>query len=109
MSIPEDLLEYWKDLKIIPPSETVVCAANRLKDGTIICGARHWDGIMCCLSDKLKSDDIDCGNVEQGFINQWGIFLTRKEAMKVVKKSGQPFNQERNGGSDGELYSEGLY
>lgn len=46
---------------------------------------------------------------EQGFIDQWGCFYTRTEAMQAVKASGQPFNIKRNGGNDDELYSEGLY
>lgn len=87
------------------PQQVVVCAANRI-DGIIICGARHWDKIMCRVADRLG---IKGGREEQGFINQFGEFLTREEAMEVVKASGQPFNIERNGGSDKELYSEGLY
>lgn len=47
---------------------------------------------------------------EQGFIDQWGIFLNRQEAWKVAKAAGQILY--RCGGDDsdgGTLYSENLY
>jgi len=47
-------------------------------------------------------------NCEQGFINQFGDFLTREEALTIVQENGQRFNAERNG-STTELFSEGLY
>jgi hypothetical protein len=46
---------------------------------------------------------------EQGFIDQFGRFYNRKEAMKAVLENGQPFSLKRNGGSGEELFSEGLY
>jgi hypothetical protein len=54
-------------------------------------------------------DIFDCIVADQGFIDQWGQFYTRREAMRVVKESGQPFNLERNGSQDEKLFSEGLY
>jgi hypothetical protein len=47
-------------------------------------------------------------NGEQGFINQFGDFLTREEAMQIVKQNGQPFDIGSNRG-DSVLFSEGLY
>ena len=38
MSYPDHLIDYWKENGITPPVEKVVCAANRLEDGTIIAG-----------------------------------------------------------------------
>ena len=105
MSYPAKLIEYWNDRGITPPVEKVVCAANRLSDGTIICGARHWDTTMRRVAKRINDKTLDA---EQGFINQWGVFLDRKEALAVAKASGQPLDMERNG-CDDELYSEGLY
>jgi len=46
----------------------------------------------------------------QGFIDQWGVFMCREEAMQVAKDAGQAIDIERGcGGSTTVLYSEGLY
>ena len=102
--------DYWKDNNIVKPQQIVVCAACK-QDDIIICGARHWDKIMNNIYRAMKAadPDIHSSKFDQGFINQFGEFLTREEAMQVVKDNGQPFNKKRNGGSDIELYSEGLY
>ena len=97
--------DYWEKNGIIKPQQIVVCAANRIGD-IILCGARHWDGVMHKQADAMNLDDTK--KVEQGFIDQFGDFLTRKDALALVKQNGQPFNQERNVATD-ELYSEGLY
>lgn len=97
--------DYWKDNGIKKPKQFVVCAANRFPDGMILCGARHWDNIMCAQADAMG---IKGGNEQQGFIDQFGDFLTREEAMRIVKENGQRFDIERNGGSH-VLFSEGLY
>jgi len=102
--------DYWKDNNITKPQQTIVCAA--CKSGSIIlCGVRHWDKIMNKLFAKIKVayPDLRSSGFEQGFVDQFGKFLTREEAMEIVKENGQPFDKERNGGSDKELYSEGLY
>jgi hypothetical protein len=92
--------------------EFIVCAANKYGD-LILCGARHWDGLMHNQVDilgvekfrKLRSEHGE----QQCFVNSRGEFRTRKEAMIIVKENGQPFDQARNGGSDVTLFSEGLY
>lgn len=94
--------EEWQPPKDVKP--WMVCAANRNVQGAIILGVRHWDKIM--LSNPLVEID---GEWEQGFIDQFGRFYNRKDAMKAVKASGQPFNAERNSGNGEDLYSEGLY
>lgn len=96
--------DYWTDNNIKKPQQIVVCAANR-KDGVTFCGARHCDSVM---RKQAEAAGIKLTAAEQGFINQFGEFLTREEAMQVVKESGQPFNIERNNG-DSYLFSEGLY
>lgn len=84
----------------------IVAAANRLKNGVILVGARHWDRHMHMQFDAMGGDDRQF--TEQGFIDQKGNFYNRVDALKVVKESGQYFDPDRNG-SDKELYSEGLY
>ncbi len=96
--------DYWKDNGIEKPQQIVVCAANR-KDGVIFCGARHCDSVM---RKQAEAAGMKLTNCEQGFIDQFGDFLTRKDAMQVVKESGQSFDIERNNG-DSYLFSEGLY
>lgn len=96
------------DCKSVSPNkakEFIVCAANRLPNGVILCGARHWDNIMCNQADAMG---VEGGDEEQGFINQFGEFRTREEAMKIVLENGQPFDIDRNMG-DLCLFSEGLY
>lgn len=82
----------------------VVCAANRFRDGTIILGARHWDPLMCAHASAIG---LEGGNEEQGFIDQWRVFMTREEAWKVAVAANQIMR--RVGGDEGCLYSENLY
>ena len=98
----KDMTEEWQPPKHIKP--WMVCAAIRA-EGKIICGARHFDGVMHGVIQLL---DEPHGKFEQGFIDQWGRFYNRTEAMKAVKESGQPFNANRNSGEK-LLFSEGLY
>ncbi len=49
------------------------------------------------------------GLIEQGFIDAFGNYLTRREAMECVRFTGQPFLILRSTGSKDELYSEDLY
>ncbi len=97
-----------------PPAHVkpwIVCAAINWKD-YIITGARHFDPIMLQhikTFEKTYIMGLSCRQWGQGFIDQWGQFYNRKEAMQAVKASGQPFDAERNGGNGEDLYSEGLY
>lgn len=94
----------WEPPKDVKP--WMVCAA--CKTGPwIVLGARHWDEIM---RSQLDEDELRTSfDWDQGFIDQWGRFYTREEALVCVKDSGQPFNNERNGGHETQLFSEGLY
>lgn len=89
----------------------IVCAANKFPDGSIILGVRHWDRFMCNQANALG---IKGGTEEQGFIDQFGTFYNRVEALELVKENGQHFDSQRNSHHDSiddcdELYSEGLY
>jgi len=100
--------DYWTDSAIEKPQQIIVCAAIRF-GSLVLCGARHWDSAMISQVEEIGFRVVrDLGDEEQGFINQFSEFLTREEAMQVVKESGQPFNIERNRG-DSCLFSEGLY
>lgn len=89
----------------IRPQSIIVCAACRI-NGVIFCGARHWDTRM--RSQARRAGFKHVGGSEEGFIDQYGNFFDRYEAMNIVRRNGQPFNEERNG-SNVKLYSEGLY
>ena len=99
--------DFWKENGLIKPTEIIVCAANMNDKGVIICGARHWDSAMRAQAEFIPSNGPH-EHWKQGFINQFGEFRNRKDALAIVKSNGQPFNQDRNSATD-ELYSEGLY
>lgn len=104
--------DYWEDNGIKKPQAVVVCAACRCPEVTL-CGARHWDRTMRTQWEKLS---VACrlkyrqAVYEQGFINQFGEFLTREEAMIVAIEAGQAVDIKRGCGGDKDiLFSEGLY
>lgn len=71
----------------------IAAAANRY-GGYIVVGARHHDimmqmQMMAIGYEKLWEFAGGRDNEEQGFIDQWGIFLTRKEAWVVAEAAGQ--------------------
>lgn len=86
----------------------VVCAANRSLDEDkpeiIVTGARHFDKIMRGIISNLK---YDYKRWEQGFIDQYGTFLTRDEALELVKENKQAL--VRKWSEYDTLYSENLY
>jgi hypothetical protein len=94
--------DYWIKNNLVKPDPWVVCAANRNKEsGRIICAPRHWDNTM--RAQKLECEDW--GGWDQGFVNQFGEFLTREEAWKIAKKN----NQIKRFTIEGTLFSEDLY
>jgi len=87
----------------------VVCAANRHM-GSIVTGARHFDPIMREQIDARVHGGDDPAwwrGSEQGFIDQWGTFMTREEALAVALAAGQRIY--RCGGDETKLFSENLY
>lgn len=97
------------DANAARPQRRVVCAACRQGD-LILAGARHFDTVMRAQLEAITGDCKLAGPWEQGFIDQWGVFMDRKEAMRVAMAAGQPVDIERGcGGDSGTLYSEGLY
>ena len=102
--------DYWTENGIEKPQRIVVCAACFLSHAQpMLVGPRHWDAVMRKQFDRIRGNaSRPSSHWQQGFIDQFGDFMDRKEAFEVVKASGQPLNMERNG-SETELYSEGLY
>lgn len=86
--------------------QIIVCSAIRQND-LIVCGARHFDKVMNNVA-KLLDSSFKANGWEQGFIDQFGVFLDRFEALEVCKMSGQSIDFDRNGKFD-RLFSEGLY
>lgn len=93
------------------PRKVVASAIKCLfRDGSehLVIGVRHWDPLMHSQGTLLEEKLGVRIDEDQGFVDQYGVFLDRVEALQVVKESGQPFNPRRNGATD-ELYSEGVW
>lgn len=71
------------------PARSVVCAANKYGD-LIFTGVRHYCPVMVfnMAAYDIKALRQQHGEV-QGFIDQHGVFMDRKEAAIVAKESGQ--------------------
>lgn len=89
----------------------IVCAAIRLKSGRVICGVRHFCGVMLqsCPPNTPEGRAQLAGH-EQGFVDNKFQFLTREEAYKVALAAFQ-FDPESPDytGHRGTLYSEDLW
>lgn len=106
------IAEWWDGRKL---QRRIVCAANRfqLKDGgtLVIPGARHYSRDMAevidQVRDKLVKDHVH--GDDQGFIDQWGEYHTREEALIIATHAGQVNTVRKKGGPEDELFSEDLY
>lgn len=89
----------------------VVCSAlSVLGRDTIICGPRHFDATMRKQLELLQltfSDLKEEPVIVQGFIDQFGVFMSREEAWIVAQSAGQI--KHRVGGDGTKLFSENLY
>lgn len=91
----------------------VVCAAIRAADGELLLGIRHYSKDMRRQIEmridghkfKHRHDE------DQGFVDQWGEWISRMDAFSLAKENNQIVRPEGVGqGLDGmKLYSEGLY
>lgn len=92
----------------------VVCAACKYGD-LILAGARHFSPAMQSQMDKIKEDgliDMDnLGRAEQGFLDQYDVFMSREEAYEVALHAGQLNTRRSKSGSKNSktLFSEDLY
>lgn len=92
----------YKEVRL--KNRCVVCAACRFGD-IIVAGARHFDTVMHRVIDGRFSRR-EVSEAEQGFIDQFGIFLTREEAFILAEEKGQ-IKEKPN--VRGTLFSEDLY
>lgn len=106
------IADWWDGRKL---QRVIVCAANRfeLKDGgtLVIPGTRHYSKDMAevldLVSDKLVTDHVSGDN--QGFVDQWGEYFTRKEALIIATHAGQINTRRKKGAPLDTLFSEDLY
>lgn len=98
-----------------PPSSKrrVVCAAIRASDGELLLGIRHYSKDMH-VQINLRGDGskfVHRLDEDQGFVDQYGVFMSREEAYAVARLAGQiTYPLACGEGLNGpKLYSEGLY
>jgi hypothetical protein len=91
----------------------VVCAAIRAVDGSLLLGIRHYSPDM---HKQIEHRDDGAKFLrrygdDQGFVDQFCVYMGRKEAYVVAELAGQLARPEACGyGLDGpKLYSEGIY
>lgn len=91
----------------------IICSAIRFSPTTdddpeiVVCGVRHYDMLM---NNQLNLLPRVVGVETQGFVDNFGQFLTRTEAWIVADEADQIVH--RCGGdcaNGGTLYSENLY
>lgn len=90
----------------------VVCAANRHPfNRTIAIGARHYDPLMHsqirAFAGGNKDEQQAWRMADQGFVDQRGVFMNRREAFLVAVAAGQILYGPHLSG--GELDSSDLY
>jgi hypothetical protein len=98
------------------PQRRVVCAANKYETGLkkpgdggmVFIGVRHHCPIM--RNNMFPYREILERDTEvQGFVDQYGVFMDRKEALQVAKEAGQLNIARIKTWPDNELFSEDLY
>lgn len=96
-----------------PVRRRVVCAALRAQNGRLLLGIRHYSRDMHEQISHRADGHLfkHIHDPDQGFVDQFGVYMTREEAYGIALESGQLWRPEACGSSiDGhKLYSEGLY
>lgn len=80
----------------------VVCSAIRW-GGVNYCGARHHHCIALIRALGIKETQAV---FEQGFVDQWNVYMSRAEAKDVAESAGQIVKKHA---PESELFSEDLY
>ena len=90
-----------------PEKVRVVCAANKMADGTVVMGIRHCCPLMHLNFIRMGYDIDDIAESDSGFVDNYGRYLTRQEAYEIAKEKDQykPWGHH----TPGVLYSEDLY
>lgn len=98
----------FKNQKIVSAATKVFFKRDGLEqeEEVLICSPRHWDSIAHATL-KSMGNGLKVVRDEQGFIDQYGFFHTRKEAYFIAIKNNQIIR--RVGGDDEKLFSENLY
>jgi hypothetical protein len=95
------------------PDEFVVAAAVRLPSGEVYQGARHHHAIARAKRavELAGSTWRPSWSLDQGFVLANGVYVSREEAMILVRKNKQLTPAARACGSDTrtELYSEDVW
>lgn len=93
----------------------VVCAANqyhiitRVGVGTVvITGVRHYCPLMIQNMKFWKSQIVKSSEI-QGFVDQFGVFMDRFEALEVATNAGQINVVRPKTSPNDRLFSEDLY
>lgn len=89
------------------PQPVIVCAALRFGD-FIVTGPRHYDSTM---RSQIKAARSVLPEVkpDQGFVDQFGAFYDRKEALIIAEAANQINVRREKGFPKDELFSEDLY
>jgi len=85
----------------------VVCAANRCRHDIVILGVRHFDSHIHMQMELLDLDEFDFTSEDQGFVDNFGVWMSRKEAHELAIETDQRIY--RCGGDSKKLYSENMY
>ena len=95
-----------KEKSGVAPPDRLVAAANKLKNGLIVVGVRHHDPIM---NEQIRASGETQVYSEQGFIDNRGNFLTRRQAMPLYEEGRQKGWYKKKTAPINELFSEDLY
>lgn len=93
-------LPVWERFQV----QRVVSMAACIVGGHLIVGNRHFCPIMRMTIEKLNIKDTAEHNIrtDQGFVDQWGVWMSRQTAWEVAKAAGQI----KNFHTEGTLFSE---
>lgn len=86
----------------------VVCAAVKYTDGTMLVGPRHFDAVMNAQYHRFfNGGEAPTENRGvQGFLDQFGAFMDRFEALTIAQEAGQIRHKTHPADR---LFSEDLY
>ena len=92
----------------------IVCAAIRASDGELLLGIRHYSPDMYRqIEQRVDGEKFKHRlDEDQGFVDQYGNWLSREDAHLIAKENGQIVRPEAVGKGVGgwpKLYSEALY